>query len=111
MVTRLFVVVPSNGQSKCVVANMIRDHMDTLLSSMMEKTDRQLHHLRKKIDRLAGSNMVSMVSFVSHSRRASLCFQFEHSLEDFRDKDEHFPKAIVRIWVWLMFILPMISSV
>lgn len=40
--------------------------MDTLISSLMETTDRQLHHLRKKIDPLAGSNMVSMVSFVSH---------------------------------------------
>ena len=65
-VRRLCAVVPSKGESKSIVANMIRDDMDTLISSLMETTDRQLHHLRKKIDPLAGSNMVSMVSFVSH---------------------------------------------
>ena len=62
-VRRLCAVVPSNGESKSIVANMIHDHLDTLFSPMMEETDRQLHHLRKKkIDRLAGGNMVSTVS-------------------------------------------------
>ena len=65
-VKRLCAVDPRNVGSKSIVANVIRDHMDTLFSSMMEKTDRQLHSLKKKIDRLAGSNMVSMFSFVSH---------------------------------------------
>jgi hypothetical protein len=63
-VRRLCAAVPSNGESKSIVANMIRDHMDTLFSSMMEKTDRQLHRLRKKIDRLAGSVTTNGVAFV-----------------------------------------------
>ena len=49
-------------------ACIIRDHLDALFSSMTKKTERQLDHLKKKIDRLAGSNMVSMISFVFQQR-------------------------------------------
>ena len=66
---------------------------------------------KKKIDRLVGGTMVSTVSFVSHWRWGSFCFQFDHLLDVFRDKDEHFPKAIVRKQVWPMFIFPTISFI
>lgn len=62
-VRRFCAVVSSNGELKSILAIMIRDHMGTLYSSMTEKTDRHLHQLRKKTDRLASSNMVSMISF------------------------------------------------
>ena len=51
-----------------------------------------------------------MISFVFHQRWTSLCLQFDHSLDTFRDEEEQFPKAIVSKQTSRTFILPKISS-
>ena len=53
---------------------------------------------------------MSIISFVFSSRRTSLCFQFDHSRDVFRDKDEHCPEAIVGKRASISSMLAKISS-